>query len=214
MTRLAGSGMSTSSSNSTARSRACLRDIFLCAQTASAICQPMVYTGFSAVIGSWKMTATSLPRTARNSSLVAPSSSAPLSFTLPRTRALGGNKAGMAMAVVDFPDPDSPTIASTSPLATDNETPLTAGTHCLSTSKSTVRPVMSTTESLVGTSTYLLRGSSASRRASPTMMKPSTAAERNNAGTMTSRGVEANRDCPSLICNPHEISGSSSPMPI
>jgi hypothetical protein len=41
------------------------RSMRLCRRSASAICSPMVSTGFRLVIGSWKIIATSLPRSAR-----------------------------------------------------------------------------------------------------------------------------------------------------
>ena len=47
------------------RARACRRVSCSCARSCSAICQPTVYTGVSAVIGSWKIIAISPPRTAR-----------------------------------------------------------------------------------------------------------------------------------------------------
>ena len=42
------------------------------------ICSPILWTGFSEVIGSWKIIAISAPRTRRSSSSVAPISSVPL----------------------------------------------------------------------------------------------------------------------------------------
>ncbi len=45
-----------------ARLRAADGAMAWCVRSISMIWNPMVYTGFSAVIGSWKMTAASLPR--------------------------------------------------------------------------------------------------------------------------------------------------------
>ena len=50
--RCAGSGMRTRRSISTARSQACALVTSRCSRTASAICSPMVSTGFNEVIGS------------------------------------------------------------------------------------------------------------------------------------------------------------------
>ena len=60
--RRSGSGISTRVSNSIARLRARVGAIAWWVRSISMIWNPMVYTGFSAVIGSWKMTAASLPR--------------------------------------------------------------------------------------------------------------------------------------------------------
>ena len=57
-TRRAASGMPTRSSRVMAFSRAALLDRFWCRRSGSAICAPTRCTGFSAVIGSWKIIAT------------------------------------------------------------------------------------------------------------------------------------------------------------
>ena len=69
-------------------------------------------------MGSWKITATSLPRTSRMLPDFSPSNSLPESFTLPRTRLLLGSKPSRAMELALLPEPDSPTIARTSPALT------------------------------------------------------------------------------------------------
>ncbi len=61
-TRDSGFGIPTWRSSSTARVFACRLSIFSCARIASVICSPMRYTGFSDVIGSWKIIPISLPR--------------------------------------------------------------------------------------------------------------------------------------------------------
>ena len=61
--RRAGSGMLTASSSSSARARAVRRVARRCTRSVSSIWLPMVKTGLSAVIGSWKMSAISPPRT-------------------------------------------------------------------------------------------------------------------------------------------------------
>ena len=84
-------------------------------------------TGLSELIGSWKIIAISLPRTFRRSSSVAPISSVPPSIARPVISALGPRVSPIRLiAVTDLPQPDSPTIARTSPRRTSNETPSTA----------------------------------------------------------------------------------------
>ncbi len=89
--------------------------IELWTRRASTIWKPTVYTGLSAVIGSWKITAMSLPRAFRSVAWSAPSIATPLSFALPRTRPFLGSRPSSDMELTDLPEPDSPTIASTSP---------------------------------------------------------------------------------------------------
>ncbi len=84
-------------------------------RTASASCHPIVYTGFSDVIGSWKIMARRLPRSWLSSFTFMPSSSMPLNFTDPVTLAVRGSRPMTASDVTDLPEPDSPTTARTSP---------------------------------------------------------------------------------------------------
>ena len=63
--RFSGLGMPTLRSMSMARSRASFFDTFSCVRMASTICLPTRYTGLSDVMGSWKIMAMSLPRSAR-----------------------------------------------------------------------------------------------------------------------------------------------------
>ena len=69
-------------------------------------------------MGSWKMTAISLPRTLRSSLAPSPASSRPSSWIEPVTRAVGGSRPRSAIELELLPEPDSPTIASTSPRRT------------------------------------------------------------------------------------------------
>ncbi len=71
-------GMPTRSSSSIARSRACSSGRPSCSWICSTIWRPTRCTGFSDVIGSWKIIAISAPRTRRSSSSVAFTSSVPL----------------------------------------------------------------------------------------------------------------------------------------
>ncbi|BCI86583.1 hypothetical protein NIIDMKKI_17890 [Mycobacterium kansasii] len=74
--------------------------------------------GVRADIGSWNTVPITLPRTRDIPSSPRPSSSVPCSRTEPRTSAYSGSSPTTAMAAADLPDPDSPTIATTSPGST------------------------------------------------------------------------------------------------
>ncbi len=63
--RRSGSGMPTSASRSTARLCACAPVSPMCSRSVSSIWKPTVNTGFSDVIGSWKIIEMSAPRTLR-----------------------------------------------------------------------------------------------------------------------------------------------------
>ena len=76
------------------------------------------YTGVSADIGSWKTVPIAFPRIRDISLSDRPSSSSPRRRTDPETSAYSGSSPITAIAAADLPDPDSPTIATTSPAAT------------------------------------------------------------------------------------------------
>ena len=65
--RRSGSGMPTSRSTSTARLRAARPVMPMWRRNTSSSCQPTVNTGFSDVIGSWKIIEMSAPRSLRSS---------------------------------------------------------------------------------------------------------------------------------------------------
>ena len=115
---------------------------------ASTIWSPTVNTGFSAVIGSWKIMAMSLPRIFRKSFGSAPINSLPSKVTLPVTTADLGSSPMMASEVTDFPEPDSPTTASTSPGRTSKLVPRTAVTSPSSPRKVTDRSLTARTGSV------------------------------------------------------------------
>ena len=89
-----------------------------------------VYTGVSAVIGSWKTIAISRPRTARISLSGRVSRSRPRKRTSPDTVTFG-LVSSRSTASIDtlLPEPDSPTTPRTSPGATEKERPSTAVTR-------------------------------------------------------------------------------------
>ena len=128
--RSAARGIPTRSSSSIARSYACAFEIWWSwTRICSTICLPILYTGSSELIGSWKTIAIWAPRIFRSSFSDAVTSSVPANVALPSNCAFGPRVNPISViAVTDLPDPDSPTIATTSPLLTVNETPSTART--------------------------------------------------------------------------------------
>jgi hypothetical protein len=139
--RAAGSGMSTSRSSSTARdmaaSPAAMRP---CATCPSMTWRPTCSTGFSVVVGSWKIMPTSLPRMRRSVSRSAVATSTPARRMEPETRAVAGSRPAMASEVTLLPEPDSPTMPSTSFGWTSKSMPRTAGTRRPEPVKATSRP--------------------------------------------------------------------------
>ncbi len=107
--------------SSTARAFAALGRIASCSSSTSAIWLPTVYSGFSAVIGSWKimpMLAPRMPRIWRSLLVIRSSPSKriePLLLAASTSRSTDS-------AVIDLPDPDSPTSANFSPAAIENDT--------------------------------------------------------------------------------------------
>ena len=88
------------------------------ATSASAICRPIVSTGLSEVIGSWKIIEISLPRIFRISVSVKLEQIAALEQHASPLTVLPGGDAIRRMIDSDvtlLPQPDSPTIASVSP---------------------------------------------------------------------------------------------------
>ena len=76
----------------------------------SPIWSPMLRSGFSAVIGSWKIMAMRAPRRRRISASDFASRSSPASSTCPAaTRTPSGSRRITALAVMDLPEPLSPT---------------------------------------------------------------------------------------------------------
>ncbi len=74
----------------------------------------MVYTGFIAVIGSWKIIAILRPRSDRCSLLDIDRMFSPRNEMFPVILALFGSSPITAIDDTDLPDPDSPTMPSTS----------------------------------------------------------------------------------------------------
>ncbi len=130
----------TRSSMSIARDRALAREA-PCTRAASAIWSPTRCTGFSALSGSWNTIARSRPRTRRYSESLMPVRALPASRTSPSVMRPGGSISPMiARPVTLLPEPDSPTTATVSPAATENETRCTACTAAGNRPNSTRRP--------------------------------------------------------------------------
>jgi hypothetical protein len=84
---------------------------------------PIVNSGFSAVSGSWKIIDSALPRLSSISRSESATRSTPSRTTFPPTIFPGGSGTSRMIdsAVMDFPQPDSPTMPSVSFSRTSNE---------------------------------------------------------------------------------------------
>ena len=115
---------------STERARAARAETRSCAVIASRIWSPMVSTGLSVIIGSWKTIAMRRPRTRRSASFGQADELAALEPDRAGRRCgrAGRRARGAKSPVTLLPEPDSPTRPSTSPRASEKETPSTAFT--------------------------------------------------------------------------------------
>ncbi len=109
--------MPTSSSSSTARVTAPAWFSLRCVSSTSVSWRSTVRTGFSEVIGSWKIIAIRLPRISRTASSLSPRISSPSKMISPvGIRAAGfGSRRMSASELTLLPQPDSPTTPSVSP---------------------------------------------------------------------------------------------------
>ena len=100
-----------------ARARASLSLMPRWMRSGSVICNPIVRIGLSEVIGSWKIIEMSRPRISRISSSVRSRRLRPSKVTRPfGMRPVSfGRRRMIESAETDLPDPDSPTMATTSP---------------------------------------------------------------------------------------------------
>ena len=96
----------------------------------------MVLTGFRAVIGSWKIMPISPPRTEHISRSDSEKSSFPPSVADPLRIEPGGRRPMIDKAVMDFPEPDSPTTPKVIPGSISSDTPLSTSTPPIATSRS------------------------------------------------------------------------------
>src|SRR3954454_13886387 len=185
--------MPTSVSRSIARARAAFLDSDLsCWRTVSAICTPILYTGSSEVIGSWKTIATCLPRTTDICRSLRPSNSRPRNLTEPVICAETGSSPITAIEVTDLPEPDSPTMPNTSPGRSEKLTPRTACTTPSSVGKRTLRSSTSSTAPVVAArscSVVSVRVDMGLRSIGPARTPDGVGPRRCGCGGMTNRAV-------------------------
>jgi hypothetical protein len=142
-TRWPGAGMPTDARSSTVRSRASRRFSPRCMRSTSPTWHPTVSTGFSELIGSWKIIEISRPRISRRRAGELASRSSEPNPARPVTTAPGPSRPSSDIAVTLLPQPDSPTIASTSPRSRPKDTRSTACTAPSSPPKRTERSLTS-----------------------------------------------------------------------
>ena len=184
-TRRLGAGIRTRSSSSTARLSAARRDRSRWRCNTSAICRPTRKDGFSDVIGSWNTNAISRPRILRISRDDAFSRSVPLKRAVPSIFALAGKRPRRLIRLTLFPQPDSPTMPSTSRSARSNERLSTACTTPSSVSKRT----LSASTAKSGRHQRVVRGSRMSRSPSPSKLNESEQKKIASPGYSASRGA-------------------------
>src|SRR5215472_8376 len=109
------------SSRPIARSRAALPRSLSCNPSTSTICAPTVCSGLSAVIGSWKIIAILPPRIACSFGSERARRSVPSKTIRPPVSA-PSTSPSTESAVIDLPEPDSPTSANFSPAAIVKDT--------------------------------------------------------------------------------------------
>ena len=142
--RVSAFGMPTAFSSSSALERATRLVTSRCSRTASISWRPIVCTGFSEVIGSWKIIEISSPRTARRSLGFMVSRSLPFQSASPPVTVLRFELSPMIVRQVTLlPQPDSPTIPSVWPFSTVKLTPSTARTTPSSVRKDVLRSLTS-----------------------------------------------------------------------
>ena len=208
--RRAASGMPTRSSRAIASVRASAADMPRCSRSGSATWRPTVCTGFSAVIGSWKIIPMRSPRSAHISRSGLPTSCWPSKRMLPVTRAPSGSRPISAITVMVLPLPDSPTRHSESPRASVKLALRTAraGPRCVC---SWIDRSWTSRRAI-----YLFlarRGSNRSRRPSPRRLRPITASAMAMPGNTASRGAWNSRVCASFSMRPQEGCGGCVPRP-
>ena len=138
--RRSGSGRPTRCSHSIARARAAAPRRAVWRSITSMIWRPTVSTGFRLVEGSWKMMLMRRPRRSRMRASGNSAMSVPARSMRPCcTRPLSGNSRRIDSAVIDLPQPDSPTSAKVSPRVSVSDSASTACTSPLSVSRTVSR---------------------------------------------------------------------------
>src|ERR687884_1954588 len=125
--RRSARGIPTAFSSSSARARACFFVTSRWSWIASTSCAPIRCTGFSDVIGSWKIIAMSFPRMSRRRLALIVSRFSPLKIASPLEIVFRFGLSPMIVRQVRLlPEPDSPTMPSVSPFSIEKLTPSTA----------------------------------------------------------------------------------------
>ncbi len=178
-----GSGRCTCSIISMIFALRCAADRSVCSASTSSIWSPQRITGFSAVIGSWKIMPIRVQRSSRSRASDARVTSSPCSEIAPLTTGrFFGSRPIAENAITDLPEPDSPTRQTISPGFTVK---LTFDTACgrsppLGSAMETSRT--SRIGAAIGQILFDIRGSSVSRSPSPSMLIASTVSVRKIAG--------------------------------
>src|SRR5579859_6936185 len=141
--RLAASGIDTASSISIARFIASAWPMPRCLTSTSVNWVETRRNGLSEVIGSWKIIDMEAPRSLSSSSSFMPRISCPRSLTLPEPEPFLASRPMIVIRIWLLPEPDSPTMPTTSPALRAKLTPLTAATLPLSVRNSTLRSLTS-----------------------------------------------------------------------
>ena len=144
--RRSGSGRCTRRMICSTRWRRSGSESWVWISSTSAIWSPTFMTGFSAVMGSWKIMAMRVPRRSRRRDGVAFSTSSPCSRASPALALSSrGRRPITACAVTDLPEPDSPTTHTISPAPTENVMFSMACARSEPRGSCTVRPLRSRT---------------------------------------------------------------------
>ncbi len=157
-----------------------------CRRSVSPIWRPTVSTGLRLVIGSWKIMLMSLPRMLAHLAIGELQQIAcPRSGSRRRScRAAPGSAAGSTLAVTDLPQPLSPTIASVSPGVDMERDAVDRAVDAVRRAKMRLQ-VFDLEQRHRVYSPLAMRGSSASRRPSPSRLTASTVTDRKAAGKNT-----------------------------
>ncbi len=173
----------------------------LCMLSTSMICSPTRSTGFSAVIGSWKIIAMRRARNWRIWAWLALVISKSSSVMLPpcTSRADFGSSPMAASEVTDLPEPDSPTKQCVSPARIVRSMPSITGLACgrplnpmrrsrtLSTSRASEKSLF--LNCISQPSRFFMRGSSRSRAVSPRRLIDRMQSDSSRPGQKISPGL-------------------------
>ena len=160
------------------------------AHSTSSIWRPTGTTGLSAVIGSWKIIAIRVARNCRKRRSLAVNSSSPTSFMLPPVgiSAFFCNRPITVSAVTDLPEPLSPTRHSVSRSWTSREIP-SMMRRPLGIFAEADDEIVDGEDGHLPASRCFMRGSSASRAASPIKLTLRIVIDSNRPGQKISDGL-------------------------